>query len=265
LGPGRGTLMKDVVRATAKVPGLHDAAAVHLVETSPVLRALQRGNLGNATWHETVVTLPGQPSIIIANEFFDALPVKQYVERNGRVSERCVETDSDGLAIGERESDIASLGKDGVFEVSPVRLDVALLLGRLIATHGGAALVIDYGHKKSAIGDSLQAMTGHQYCGILDTPGEADITSHVDFEQLGVAFAAAKTTVHGVLMQGEFLDAMGLSIRAEALSRNMKGPDVETFRRGIKRLADDTEMGQLFKVMAVTGPGQPVPYPFGVP
>jgi NADH dehydrogenase [ubiquinone] 1 alpha subcomplex assembly factor 7 len=263
LGPGRGTLMRDALRATQKIKGFHDAVEIHLVETSPVLRAVQRQAVEHAVWHDTVATLPQHPTIVIGNEFFDALPIKQYDEANAIVRERVVELTDDTLAFGLDDTQIKSMGKDGLFEVSPARIDVAVTLGLLIAMHGGAALVIDYGHRKSAMGDTLQAMKDHRYCSIFETPGEADITSHVDFEQIGAAFAAAKTTVHPVLTQRDFLTGMGLSLRAEVLARKLVGAEKDVFLEGVRRLADDTEMGQLFKVMAVTRAEMPVPYPFG--
>ena len=265
LGPGRGTLMKDLLRATAKVPGLHAAIAVHLVETSPVLRSLQKTSLGHATWHESVASLPAQPSIIVANEFFDALPVKQYQKKGGKISEIRIGIENGQLAFGlaATTKDVPMLA-DGVFELALQRSEIAISLGHLLSSQGGAALVIDYGHRKSAMGDTVQAMKDHDYCGVLDSPGDADITSHVDFQQLAKAFRAANCGVAPVLTQGEFLLGLGLAIRAETLTRSLAATERDKFSSGIKRLADDTEMGQLFKVMAVTGPGQPVPYPFGV-
>jgi NADH dehydrogenase [ubiquinone] 1 alpha subcomplex assembly factor 7 len=267
LGPGRGTLMKDALRATRKVPGFLDAAQVHFVETSPVLRRAQTEAVGNAIWHDSIATLPRQPLIVIANEFFDALPVKQYEEKDGVVRERVIGVEGENpaslpppgaschppgrgggieIVVGLSEATgIDSFGRDGVFEISPARLEVAVSLGQMIAGHGGAAIVIDHG-----------------FCSILDSPGEADITSHVDFEQLGVGFRHGKGEVLRVMTQGEFLNAMGVHQRAEALGRSLTAADRQVFLAGIKRLADDTEMGHLFKVMAVTGAGLSAPYPF---
>jgi NADH dehydrogenase [ubiquinone] 1 alpha subcomplex assembly factor 7 len=245
------------------VPGFAEAAKVQFVETSPVLRRAQADAVEKAEWHASITTLPGRPSIIIANEFFDALPVKQYEEQEGVVRERIVGQRDGKLALGLSEDmGVRSFGKDGVFEISPARLEAATALGQLIAQHDGAALIIDYGHRKTAMGDTLQAMKGHSFCSVLDSPGEADITSHVDFEQLVVGFRHGKAMPHGAITQGEFLAAMGLSLRSKALARGLSGTAKEDFLRGAKRLADDTEMGHLFKVMAVTRAGVPAPYPF---
>jgi NADH dehydrogenase [ubiquinone] 1 alpha subcomplex assembly factor 7 len=263
LGPGRGTLMKDILRATRKVPGFSEAAKVQFVETSPVLRRAQADAVDKAEWHATITTLPGRPSIIVANEFFDALPVKQYEEKDGVVRERVVGLRDGTLALGlSEDTGLTSFGKDGVFEISPARLEAATALGQLISQHDGAALVIDYGHRKSSMGDTLQAVKGHAFCSILATPGEADLTSHVDFEQIAVGFRHGKALPHGATTQGTFLSAMGLSLRTDALARGLADGAKEDFLKGAKRLADDTEMGHLFKVMAVTRTGVPAPYPF---
>jgi NADH dehydrogenase [ubiquinone] 1 alpha subcomplex assembly factor 7 len=263
LGPGRGTLMKDVLRATRKVPGFHAAARVHLAETSPALRAVQKGTLGEVSWHDTIATLPSQPSLIIANEFFDAIPIQQFEQVNDAVFERRVAVEEDKLRLVLTDTPQRNpFDRDGVFELSPARTSIAMALGALITAHGGAGLIIDYGHRKSAMGDTLQAMRSHQFCSIFDTPGEADITSHVDFENLGGGFVAGGAASQ-LMTQGDFLRAMGLEMRASVLERGLSDAELVSFRAGIKRIADDDQMGQLFKVMAVTRAGQSHPYPFG--
>ncbi len=263
LGPGRGTLMQDALRASRKIAGFADTVQIHLVEISPVLRKVQEKAVGPAQWHGSISTLPHQPSIIIANEFFDALPVKQYEQENGLVYERVVGLQDGKLGFGRIEApSIKPFGKDGIFEISHARLHAAVTLGQVLKAFGGASLIIDYGHRKSAMGDTLQAMKDHQFCNITDSPGEIDITSHVDFEQLGVGFASGRAHVHPVITQAEFLNAMGLSLRGEALARKLEGQDREDFHQALKRLADDTEMGQLFKVLAATSPGLATPFPF---
>ncbi len=265
LGPGRGTLMRDMLRATRKVKGFADAARVHLVETSPTLKAAQELNVPGAHWHDSVATLPTQFSIIVANEFFDALPLQQLEQQDGTVFERCVDVVDGALALVRVATIKANpFGIDGIFEESPARASTALALGHLLHDHGGATLVIDYGHRKSAMGDTVQAMMDHAYCSILTAPGEADLTSHVDFEALGLAFETTHCRVHPVVTQGAFLSAMGVDLRAQVLARDLADDARGTLLSGVKRLVDDAQMGQLFKVMAATSPGLNVPYPFGV-
>jgi NADH dehydrogenase [ubiquinone] 1 alpha subcomplex assembly factor 7 len=274
LGPGRGTLMKDLMRATVKVPGLHTATDIQLVETSPTLKQLQQRTIlelqagkerpTRVEWHLTTATLPSKPSIIIANEFFDAIPIRQFELRDGALFERCVAIENDRLGYSLKPTGQSHPNKESrVYEMAPARASIAKDLGSLIAINGGAALVIDYGHRKSANGDTLQAMMNHSYSSIFECPGEADITSHVDFEQLLNAFGQGGAKPQPLLTQGEFLNAMGLSLRTEALARSLDSAAHDMFIKASHRLADDTEMGQLFKVAAITHPALPVPYPFG--
>ncbi len=275
LGPGRGTLMKDILRATAKISGLHAAAKIHLVETSPVLQEAQRQTIGPfpvvgkeevAVWHTTHTSLPTQPAIIIANEFFDAIPIRQFELRDGELFERCVTVEDDKLAFGLKPTGQSHVNQDNrIYETAPARTAIAKDLATLIAENNGAALFIDYGHRKSANGDTLQAMKEHTYCSIFETPGEADLTSHVDFEQVLKACAQGGATPMQLLTQGEFLTAMGLQLRTETLAHNLEGEARADFLKASHRLADDSDMGQLFKVAAITHKAMPVPYPFGLP
>jgi NADH dehydrogenase [ubiquinone] 1 alpha subcomplex assembly factor 7 len=264
LGPGRGTLMKDLWRATAKVPGFHAAAETHFVEISPVLREAQKQSVDNAQWYESVEKLPFRPSIVIANEFFDAIPIRQFEQQDGKVYERVIGLTDHELSFALLPSQKANpFLSDGVFEDSAARSGVAFTLGHLIKENGGAGLIIDYGHRKSALGDTLQALKAHTPRSLLETPGQADITSHVDFEELARAFQSAGVAVNELLTQGEFLNHMGLAIRTEALARTLRFREHDQFVAASKRLADDVEMGQLFKVLAVTHPSLQAPYPFG--
>lgn len=261
LGPGRGTLMMDVLRVLQKVPACAKAADVHLVETSPVLRGAQLERVPNATWHSTVASLPGLPTLLLANEFFDALPIRQFEQIKGKVFERVI---GQGLSLGlvPSTSRLPFAG-DGVFEDSSIRDAVALQLGDHLSKSTGAALVIDYGHLRSSAGDTLQAMQAHRFCKITEHVGEADITSHVDFEALGRGFHRGGAKIAGAMTQGQFLNAMGL----EARTRMLASHHVHEKQKGIiaasERLANVTEMGDLFKVMAVTGGLDAAPYPFG--
>jgi NADH dehydrogenase [ubiquinone] 1 alpha subcomplex assembly factor 7 len=273
LGPGRGTLMNDALRATAKTQGFHEAAQIHLVETSPTLKVAQLKTLSHflaegiperVFWHTSITTLPERPSIIIANEFFDAIPIRQFELRNGELFERSVTVENDHLIYGLKPTgQTHPTEQNRTYETSSARSLIARDLGSLIATHGGAALIIDYGHRKSANGDTLQAMMNHAYCSVFESPGQADITSHVDFEQLLKAFAQGGALSQPLLTQGEFLNAMGLALRTEALARKLTGEARDNLTRASHRLANETEMGQLFKVAAITHQALPVPYPFG--
>ena len=202
LGPGRGTLMADALRALRSVPGAIDAADVHFVETSPTLRASQQRLVPKATWHERLDELPGGPLFLVANEFFDALPIAQYVKTERGWCERHVAltdgaseetphfapvlapvaTPANVLPPAMRDAPPGSIG-----EISPAAAGIAETIGVRLAAHGGAALIIDYGHPRSAAGDTLQALRTHQYVDPFDAPGEADLTAHVDFEALAAA------------------------------------------------------------------------------
>jgi NADH dehydrogenase [ubiquinone] 1 alpha subcomplex assembly factor 7 len=261
LGPGRGTLMADILRAVKAVPEFAKAAEVHLVETSPVLRALQGEKLGEVMWHDTVESLPAMPCFIIANEFFDALPIQQFENRAGRWFQRCIGYGEGKLKMGLVPA-AAMLGDEGLHELSPVSKAIAGDLGSHIAKHGGVALVIDYGHLKTAVGDTLQAMRNHAFVSVLEEPGEADITAHVDFEALAKSFISGGADLLPMLTQGQFLKAMGLDLRTEKLAAKLSGRPAEDFIAASRRLADTDQMGNLFKVMAVAQKIRKPIYPF---
>jgi len=270
LGPGRGTLMADALRAAAQVHEFTAAARLHLVETSPTLRQLQSETLGafQPTWHEDIGALPGGPAVFVANEFFDALPIRQFEKTAGAWHERMVSVADGGLGyvlasdpVGEPPIPDSVLDSpDGsIAEVSPAGREIMTGLASRLAEHAGAALIVDYGHVESAAGDTLQAVRGHKYHDVLADAGEADITAHVDFESLGRTAREAGAAVHGPVSQGAFLDALGVAARAEALIAGAPGGDAEQVRSAHARLTGADDMGELFKVMAVTGPGMAVP------
>ena len=267
LGPGRGTLMGDILKAGRVMPEFREAAQVHLVETSPVLRDAQARILGEGVaWHESLVTLAQGPMVLVANEFFDALPIRQLEKRDGRWCERVIGLDGENLTIGlapfaGRQN---GEGADGdIIEFSPARTDVAQAIGARLARHPGVALIIDYGHLATAPGDSLQAMRRHKFAGLTDTPGDCDLTAHVDFEALGKAIAAGGAAIHPAITQRAFLMAMGLAARAEMLAARADAQQRIVMRRAVTRLAAADQMGNLFKVLAATSPGLAQPYPFG--
>lgn len=267
LGPGRGTLMADVLRTVRKAaPGFAAAARVHLVETSPVLRQRQRAAVGEgATWHDRLEDVPEGPMILLANEFFDALPIRQFERREGVWRERVVGLAEDGrLALGVGGIVPGTMGRDGdVMEFAPARDEVARHIGQRLAAHAGAALLIDYGHLHTAPGDTLQAMRAHRFVPVTESPGEADLTSHVDFEKLAAALREAGAAVRPGMTQRDFLRAMGLEQRFAQLALRADDATRATLARQMARLAEEAQMGNLFKLLCATSPGMSAPYPFG--
>ena len=256
LGPGRGTLMADALRATRAIAGFHDALSVHLVEASPVLRAAQAARLPGAVWHDTLATLPDAPLFLIANEFFDALPIRQFVRDGDGWRERMVGVEGDALAFGlSAPAPLAFLAhrlddtQDGdLVEYCPALPAIGAEIGQRIATHGGAALIIDYGDWRS-LGDTLQALRGNARANPLDAPGQADLTAHVDFEALAHAVAPARHS--RLTTQGVFLERVGITARAQDLARHLTGPALDSHIAAHRRLTHPAEMGDLFKVMGV--------------
>jgi SAM-dependent MidA family methyltransferase len=268
LGPGRGTLMADILRAGRVMPGFREAADVALIEMSPTLRAIQKETLGSATWHGTLDDVPPGPSIIVANEFFDAIPIRQFERRNGRWLERVVFAGEQGLQLGLAEApELQGQESHGVagnvIEWAAFRNEIAAGMGQRLAVNPGAALVIDYGHFQTSHGDTLQAMRQHKFVPITDHPGESDLTSHVDFEALAKAIASGGGKVAGMATQGDFLRAMGLDQRFAQLAAKLDDETRAKLLRAKSRLADHDQMGNLFKVLAAQSPGLATPYPFG--
>ena len=267
LGPGRGTLAADALRAMAKV-GL--TPPVDLVETSPVLRAAQAERVPQAEWHLDLVGLPDDaPLLVIANEFFDALPIRQLVATGEGWRERLVACqDTLFLPIaGDRSFDmiiprhLKDAAPGSILETSPASVAVLRQLAARLMAQGGAALIVDYGYQGPAIGDTLQAVRGHAYANPFEEPGEADLTAHVDFATLREAAEAEGLIAHGPVTQGAFLEALGIGPRAEALAR--AAPDrAESLAADRERLTHPEAMGELFKVLALTAPGWPVPAGF---
>lgn len=268
LGPGRGTLMADALRATRGVPGFHAAARVALVEASARLRAMQRDRLEgyDVTWLDSAADLPEAPLFLIANEFFDALPVRQFVRDPGGWRERVVGLDGERLAFGlgpaaplaDLDHRLADTAPGEVVETCPSARPVMAEIARRIAAQGGAALILDYGDWRSR-GETLQALAGHAYAEPLAAPGQADLTAHVDFEALAQAAAPCAT---GFIPQGALLTRLGIGPRTERLARNLTGERLESHLAASRRLTDTTEMGTLFKALAVVPPQSPAPAGF---
>jgi len=264
LGPGRGTLADDMLRAM-KVAGL--APAVHFVETSPLLRARQAELFPHATWHDTIQTLPDdRPLLIVANEFFDALPVHQLVMTFTGWRERVVRNGIDGFEpapgeptkFGEVPPHLRHADPGGIIESCPAARKLIRALARRLHDQGGVLLVIDYGHEGGAHGDTLQAVHAHAYADPFARPGSSDLTAHVDFAALAGSARAAGTRVAGPVEQGQWLVTLGLSDRAAILARNAPRR-AEEIGEAYRRLTHPDEMGELFKVMAVTGRRWPEP------
>ena len=245
LGPGRGTLAADALRVM-QASGF--GGEVHFVETSPVLRDLQTRAVPHAHWHGVIDTLPAKPLLLVANEFLDALPVRQHVAG----IERHVESIGGHLAF-DRDGDIA--------ETSPARHEEVRSIAGHLAQHGGVALIVDYGHERTAPGDTLQSVRDHRYASVLDRPGEQDLTAHVDFEAVEASACGAGAQVTPLVTQATWLRALGIEPRAAALIRSNPERDDE-IRSAVERLTAPGQMGELFKVIAIHSPDWPAPAGF---
>jgi NADH dehydrogenase [ubiquinone] 1 alpha subcomplex assembly factor 7 len=273
LGPGRGTLMRDALRAGKAIPQFLAAISVHLVEVSEPMRRLQRaalprGDTGGApavTWHDTLAEVPAGPAIVIANELLDALPIRQLVRAGQAWRERVVALDPRGhltLTAGEAvELETAVWAPEGA--ILELRAGEDELLAALAArTAPCAALLIDYGPAGPAFGDTLQAVRGHAYADPLTEPGAADLTAHVQFAALAEKARAAGLAADGPITQAEFLGRLGIVERTARLmaANPARAAEIEA---ATQRLMSPGGMGQLFKVMAVRTPALPAPPPFG--
>jgi SAM-dependent MidA family methyltransferase len=262
LGPGRGTLAADALRAM-RAAGLQPT--VHFVETSPVLRTAQAERVPDAIWHGDVATLPtGAPLLVVANEFFDALPIRQLVATRRGWHERLVAHTEAGFVpvpgpLIPAPLEPAETGT--VVETSPASLGIVRALSQRILEQGGAALIVDYGHSESAAGETLQAVSGHAFADPWEAPGSRDLTAHVDFATLAKAAAAEGVRLAGPREQGEWLRTMGIDQRTAALSQAApaRAAEIETAR---DRLVSPEQMGSLFKVLALAAPEWPEPEGF---
>jgi NADH dehydrogenase [ubiquinone] 1 alpha subcomplex assembly factor 7 len=274
LGPGRGTLMADLLRASRAMPEFHSRVRVRLIESSPVLRGAQQRTLAAVsaplTWHETLEDIPAGPALFIANEFFDALPVRQFQRLKEGWSERVIGLRESKLVIGLTPALIdlpawaASAREGEVAEIRPAANHWGLCIGERLKTVPGAALIVDYGHLRCSPGDTLQAVRNHAPVPILDKPGESDLTAHVDFEALARALRSGGAQTWPVQTQQSFLKIMGLDTRAAILMRNATAHQKSDISAALERLAGPGQMGHLFKVLAATSPGLPRPHPFQV-
>jgi NADH dehydrogenase [ubiquinone] 1 alpha subcomplex assembly factor 7 len=269
LGPGRGTMMADALRAVRVLPPLYQSLHVHLVEINPVLREKQRATLSgtsNITWHDSIDDVPEGPAVILANEYFDVLPIHQVVKRETGWHERVVNLDADGkLVFGASDEPmprfevllpplVRAAPVGAVFEWRPD--NEMMKIAARVRDQDGAALIIDYGHLRSDAGDTFQAIARHSFADPLKNPGQADVTAHVDFQALARAAEDVGARVHGPVTQGEFLKRLGIETRAVTLMGKTTPEVSADISAALKRLTDSGRggMGSMFKVLAVTEP-----------
>jgi len=276
LGPGRGTLMADALRAAALVPGFTESTQVHFVETSPALRTEQAKRVTDASWHDHLDQVPPGPLLLIANEFFDALPIRQFIRTDRGWCERHVTKSGAGRAaptftitLGQDPVSpdllpvaVRDAPKGSMAEICPAAENIIRDLAARLRTDGGAALIIDYGHTKSAPGDTLQAVRNHKFADPFTDPGDADLTAHVDFAALVSAALSEDARVDGPVTQRDFLIDLGIETRAETLRTKTPAAAAE-INAALERLIGEAEMGTLFKVLALTGLHEAPPAGFG--
>ena len=273
-GPGRGILMADASRAWRGVPKFRDSVSVALIETSPVMVETQRKTLKDAgvplRWYAALDAVPEGPLVMLANEFIDALPIRQFIRRGEAWRERLIASDGRGgftFIDGEAEDEgrylPQAVPEDAILERRPLAHTLMRELGRRANRAPLAALMVDYGHVESGFGDTLQAVRGHRFADVLANPGAADLSSHVDFADLKREAVAAGLMTHGPMPQGEFLLKLGLAGRRERLLQRATPTQAEAIASGAARLVDPRQMGVLFKALALTSAGLPPPPPFG--
>jgi SAM-dependent MidA family methyltransferase len=263
-GPGRGTLMADVLRATRGLAGFHAALDIRLLEMSPVLRGKQAEMLKgfSPVWLDDLAALPDSPVILLANEFLDALPVRHIEFSGGQWQERAVGLEKGTLTFTHIPAPpellalippILPAPKEGdILELSPDRAAFMETVFALLKSNTGAALFLDYGYARPAYGETLQALYKHEFCPVLEHVGEADITAHVDFSAIQRAAGDAGVQVFGPAGQGDFLKALGIEARCAMLMKTASPSQAEVLRKALHRLTHSDEMGTLFKVMGLT-------------
>lgn len=275
LGPGRGVLMEDILRAARLRPEFTRAAHLWLLETSGRLRHEQQKRLRAGEvkpfWADEFADIPPAPSLIVANEFFDCLPIRQFERVKKGWRERLVGLDASGdgldFVLGATpppaEYGLPAEAEEGdIFEISFTARDFAAELCTLLTENGGHALIIDYGHMQSGLGDTLQAVRGHKYWPPLASPGRADVTAHVDFDALARVAVDAGAVAHGPVTQGRFLERLGLNLRVEMLCKGKSAEQAEIIRAGAARIAAPDQMGEIFKVLCLSAPSLTAPAGF---
>ena len=275
LGPGSGALLSDLLRAAATLPQFRRALDLYLVEASSVLREKQQSRLAGlgARFVASIDALPEGPLLLVANEFLDALPIRQLVRGRAEWAERVVTLDPAlGLVFAQGPETCAlsllvpealrALPADTLVEIRPAALALAASLGERLARQPGAALFVDYGYFPSSPGPTLAALRRHKAVSLLDDPGSADLSAHVDFGSVASAARAAGAIVRGPVTQGQFLTALGAEERLRSLSVGATEAQRTALRSGLERLIDPAQMGNLFKALALTSPGMPAPAGF---
>jgi NADH dehydrogenase [ubiquinone] 1 alpha subcomplex assembly factor 7 len=273
LGPGRGTMMTDALRALRVLPPLYQSLSIHLVEINPVLRDKQKAvlsGLPNLAWHDGIDEVPEGPAVVLANEYFDVLPVHQVVKRENGWHERVVEIDGSGALVFGAAAEpmprfemllpplVRAAPVGAVFEWRP---DTEIMkITTRVRDQDGAALIVDYGHLRSDAGDTFQAIARHSFTDPLKNPGQADVTAHVDFQALVRAAEDLGARAHGPVSQGEFLKRLGIETRAATLMAKTTPEISEDIAGALKRLIGGGRggMGSMFKVLAISGPHLPV-------
>ncbi|WP_299329581.1 SAM-dependent methyltransferase [Parasphingopyxis sp.] len=267
LGPGRGTLAEDALRA---MRAARFEPPIHLIETSPVLRQNQATRLPTARWHDDIDSLPELgPLLVVANEFFDALPIRQVMRTDGGWHEVMVDYRdgnftpvTSGPALDDLVPEPLRDAPEGsLIETSPAIESAARALAERIAKQGGGALIVDYGYEGLATGDTLQAVSRHAHADIFAEPGERDLTAHVNFAVLETIGRSAGATVHGPIGQGQWLESLGIGARTAALVKAAPHRQAELVAAR-DRLTRPDEMGTLFKALAMIGPDWPAPAAF---
>jgi NADH dehydrogenase [ubiquinone] 1 alpha subcomplex assembly factor 7 len=277
LGPGRGVLMADMLRAARLRPEFTRSAQVWLLETSGRLRHEQQRRLRASDvkplWADEFDDIPAAPSLIVANEFFDCLPIQQFQNTGNSWRERLVGLTPNGenleFVLGRTPPpadyglpDPSECDEGEIFEISFAAREFLSYMCSMLTEHGGAALIIDYGHMQSGFGDTLQAVRNHKYWPPLSSPGRADLTVHMDFEAMARAAIDSGAVVHGPATQGQFLDRLGLAIRVEMLCKGKPAEEAEKIRVGVSRIAASNQMGEIFKVLCISSPDLPAPSGF---
>jgi NADH dehydrogenase [ubiquinone] 1 alpha subcomplex assembly factor 7 len=269
LGPGRGTMMADALRALRVLPPLYQSLSIHMVEINPVLREKQRATLSgvrNVDWHDSIDEVPDGPAVIFANEYFDVLPVHQAVKRETGWHERVIKLDDSGKLVFAAADEpilrfevllpplVRAAPVGAVFEWRP---DAEIMkIARRVRDQDGAALIIDYGHLRSDAGDTFQAIARHSFTDPLKNPGLADVTAHVDFQALVRAAEDLGARAHGPVTQGDFLKRLGIETRAVTLMGKTTPEVSADISNALKRLTDSGRggMGSMFKVLAISEP-----------
>ena len=270
LGPGRGTLMADALRVLKRVPGFLDDVELVLVEASPTLRDIQRERLkdsGATIRWSTHFEVQDSPLLLLANEFFDALPVRQYVKTPRGWCERMVIVKDGELdfALAPQITPAVAIPASragapdgGVYETAPAAISLTEEISRIIAAHGGAALLIDYGYADAGFGETLQAVRDHRFAPILADPGASDLSAHVDFAALTEAARHGGAQIFGPRPQGGFLEGLGIHVRARRLVQAHPS-EAENLSKAVARLTAPDQMGNLFRAMALMPPSAPPP------